>query len=282
MPDETAEALEPSEGAPASEETQTPESVDTASTDDAVAETTEAPEPEKKQSRRDKRIDQLTGKNYALTEDRDYWRNKALAQPEPTKAPEPKAEPPKKPVLADFQHDIEAYAGALADYTEKSIDFAKNEVATEIKQTAKDASDQQTLDSHKQQRLDRFKEKSEEFAKDTKDYFEIVQNDSLNISPNMMDIMLELENTPGVLYHLGMHPEVAHRIAQKSPVAAAIELGRIETSLTKSPASATTSNAPEPPNPISTSRGTTDRKITDPTLTDKQYRDMRKKQIAAR
>ena len=280
MIEETAEVV--AEESPV-EETAAPEVVEPAPMDDAVSDTTEAPEPEKKQSRRDKRIDQLTGKNYALTEDRDYWRNKALAKPEPAKVETPKPEPPKKPVLADFQHDIEAYASALADYTEERIEFAKTEVTTDLKQTAADTSAQQTLDDRKQQQLDRFKEKSEKFAKDTPDYLEIVQNDSLNISPNMMDIMLELENTPGVLYHLGMHPEIAHRIAQKSPVAAAIELGRIETSLSKTPASDTTSsNAPEPPNTISTSRGKADRNIDDPTLTDKQFRDLRKKQIAAR
>ena len=256
MTDHTAEALEPSEETSVVEpEAQEPESAETAPADDAVADTTEA--PEKKPSRRDKRIDQLTGEKYALKEDRDYWRNKALAQPEQPEAPEPKVEPPTRPKLGDFDHDIDAYADALADFTQKSIDFAKVEAVTEITETAEAATAKQSQDTLQQQRHTRFGEKQTKFAEDNSDYYDIAHNTSLNISETMTDVIYELENGPGVIYHLGMHPEIADRIARKSPVAAAIELGKIEQSLANptAPGSTTTSSAPDPLNPISTSRG---------------------------
>ena len=279
MTEQPAEALEPSEDAPVADpEVTEPESVDEAATDDAVGDT---PEP-KPQTRFDKRIGQLTGEKHALKEDRDYWRDKALAQPEPAKVEEPKVQAPQRPKFADFDHDMEAYADALSDFTEKSVAHAKTEAVTEITKTAENATATRTKESLQAEQRTRFDEKALKFSEEHPDYYEIVGNKTLNITSNMTDIMFELENGPAVAYHLGMHPEIAHRIAQKSPYAVAIELGKIENSLGQTPSVPTPSNAPDPENPISGGRGKLDRQIDDPKLTDKQFRDLRRKQISAR
>ncbi|KKL95840.1 hypothetical protein LCGC14_1850570 [marine sediment metagenome] len=279
MTEQPAEVI--SEEAPVSEtvETPEPESAEAAPAVDAVDDTTETKPP---QGRFDKRIGQLTGEKHALREDRDYWRDKALAREEQPKVEEPVAEPPTRPNLAEYDHDIEKYADALADFTQKSIDYKASEVVVELNKTAADATAKQTQDSKATERQTRFSEKSMEFAESNADYFEIVGNTTLNITPAMTDVLMELDNGPAVTYYLGNHPEIAYRIAQKNSVGVAIELGKIESNLGKPSPSPTTSTAPEPPNPISTSRGKTDRKIDDPDLTDKQFRDMRRKQIAAR
>ena len=277
MTDQTAEALEPSEEAPVVEaETQELESVEEAPTEDAVDDT---PDP-KPQGRFDKRIGQLTGEKHALKEDRDYWRDKALARPEEPKVVEPAPEPLKLPELADFDHDTEKWAKALGEFTEKSIDQAKSAAVTEITQSTQDVTAKQTQESVATQRQERFSEKATEFSEDVDDYFEIISNPTLNISPTMTEVLMELDNGPAVAYHLGKNPEIAHRIAQKSSVAAAIELGKIESSLGKKSPSPTSSNAPEPPNPISGSRGKHTKDPAD--MTDKEFKDYRLKQIAAR
>jgi len=274
MTEQLAEAI--SEETPVSEEVTEPESAAEAPAVDAVDDT---PEP-KPQGRFDKRIGQLTGEKHALREDRDYWRDKALTREEQPKVEEPKAEPPTRPKLAEFDHDIEQYADALADYTQKSIDYKASEAVAEIKQTTVDESAKQTQDNLATERQTRFSEKSIEFSESTPDYFEIVGNTTLNITPDMTNVLMELENGPAVSYYLGNHPEIAYRIAQKGPVAVAIELGKIENSLGKTSPSPTTSTAPEPPNPITASRGKATKEPSD--MTDKEFKAYRLKQIAAR
>ncbi len=277
MTEQQAEALEPSEDAPVADpEVQAPEDVEPASTDDAVGDT---PEP-KPQTRFDKRIGQLTGEKHALKEDRDYWRDKALSQPELAKVEEPKVEAPERPKFSDFDHDMEAYAEALSDFTEKSDADAKPEAVTEITKTAEDATAKSTKESFQAERTTRFNEKSVTFSEAHEDYYEIVGNPTLNITPNMTDVIYELENGPAVVYHLGMHPEIAHRIAQKTPVAAAIELGKLEISLGQKTPVPTPSNAPEPENPITASRGKATKDPSD--MTDKEFKVWRDKTIAAR
>ena len=278
MTDQIAEAI--SEETPVLEEsaveTPEPESAETAPAVDAVDDTTETKPP---QGRFDKRIGQLTGEKHALREDRDYWRDKALTREEP-KVEEPKAEPPTRPNLAEYDHDIERYADALADFTQKSIDYKADEAVAELSKTAEDVSAKQTQDTQATERQNRFSEKSIEFSESNPDYFEIVGNTTLNITPDMTNVLMELENGPAVTYYLGNHPEIAYRIAQKSPVSVAIELGRIENTLGQKAPSPTTSTAPEPPNPISTSRAKVTKDPSD--MTDKEFRDYRKKQITAR
>ncbi|HEB28229.1 MAG TPA: hypothetical protein ENI05_10705, partial [Porticoccus sp.] len=189
-------------------------------------------------------------------------------------------EPPTRPNLAEYDHDIERYADALADFTQKSIDYKANEAVVELSKTAEDVSAKQTQDTQATERQNRFSEKSIEFSESNPDYFEIVGNTTLNITPDMTNVLMELDNGPAVTYYLGNHPEIAYRIAQKNSVGVAIELGKIESNLGKPSPSPTTSTAPEPPSPISTSRAKVTKDPSD--MTDKEYRDWRNKQIAAR
>ena len=284
MTDQTAEALEPSDDAPVEDtvvetEDKDSESVDTAATDDAVDDTTETPE-EPKKSRRDKRIDQLTGKNYALTEDRDYWRTKALERPQETPKPETVAEAPVAPKFADFDHDMEQYADALATFTQESVEFSKNQAVKEINQTATDSAEKQTKDDLQAERNDKFNVKQTDFIKDNPDYNDIVGNSSLAISNHMTDVILQLEQGPAVIYHLGKNPEIAYSIAQKTDVAATIALGQLQTKLGQKPPATETSNAPDPPETITGSRNKVEKDPAD--MTDNEYKKWRLKQIANR
>ena len=285
MTDQTAEALEPSDDAPVEDtvvetEDKDSESVDTAATDDAVDDTTETPFEEPKKSRRDKRIDQLTGKNYALTEDRDYWRTKALERPQEPPKQETEAEVPVAPKFADFDHDMEQYADALATFTQESVEFSKNQAVKEINQTATDSAEKQTKDDLQAERNDKFNVKQTDFIKNNPDYNDIVGNSSLAISNHMTDVIYQLEQGPAVVYYLGKHPEIAYSIAQKTDVAATIALGQIQTKLSQKPPVTESSNAPEPPETITGSRNKVEKSPAD--MTDKEFAKWRRVQIANR
>lgn len=216
--------------------------------------TTEA----KPESRFDKRIGQLTGENYALKSDRDYWRTQALAKPE-VSAPKKEVPAPKRPELKDFDNDLEQYADALGEYTEQSINFQANQKAVEITEQGKQARETEAQQNIATQRVQGFNDRSVEFAKDHNDYFDIVANPTLNITQPMTDVVTEMENGPAVVYYLGKHPEVAYRIANKSsPAAVALALADIERkALAQEPVRTNESDAPEPPSTIGTGRSTT-------------------------
>jgi hypothetical protein len=226
------------------------EGEETASTGDDIPET-------KPESRFDKRIGQLTGENYALKSDRDYWRTKALDKPEVAKPAT--VEAPKRPELKDFDNDLEQYADALGEYTEKSINFQANQKAAEITEQGKQARESEAQQNVATQRVQQFNDRSVEFSKNHDDYFDIVANPTLNITQPMTDVVTEMENGPAVVYYLGKHPEVAYRIANKaSPAAVALALADIERkAIAQDPVRTNESDAPDPPNTISTGRSTT-------------------------
>lgn len=266
MTDQTAEPSEASEQETVVEEQKT-EVVEQATTDDAVDDTTE-PKP---QSKFDKRIGQLTGENYALKSDRDYWRDRALTKEPDPPVKEPEVEAPTRPILKDFDNDIAQYADALGEYTEKAINHAADVKAKEITEQATAARTDEANQTAAQQRIQTFNERSQDFAKEHEDYFDIVGNPTLNITQEMTDIITEMENGPEIVYHLGKHPEIAFRISQKSSVAAALELSKL---VTTAPVS---SDAPEPPSTIGTSRGVASKD--ESKMSTKEWMAYRNKQV---
>lgn len=69
------------------------------------------------------------------------------------------------------------------------------------------------------------------------------------VSPVLADLVLESDFAPELTYHLGSNPELARRLSNLPPVAAARELGRIEATL-NAPQPKTKSSAPAPISPV--------------------------------
>lgn len=253
--------------------------------DEAPTETTEDDTAAPKPTRAEKRIGELIGKNHAISEDRDYWRNKALEKTEPQPEPIEEAQPPVRPKLADFDHDVEAYAEALGDFTERSIQYAADKKVQEIESKTVKAQESNTQAQAQEQRQTRFIEQSTEFAAENPDYYDIVGNPTLSISQAMTDALMDesvIQNGAAVTYHLGLHPEIAARIANKPPAAAQAELVRIEANLSKTVPEVKTSSAPQPPNPIQSTRATSTSVLpTDPKsdkMTTEEWAAARRKQ----
>lgn len=250
--------------------------------DDAGDDTPERPA---KQGRFDKRIGQLTGENYALKADRDYWRDRALqaqveAAPPAAEVQDDTSAIPQRPKLADYDHDVEAYAEALGEWTDQVTDIKVEKKAAEVSKATEDARNAELAQSERNQKIESFQAASQAFAQANPDFFEIVGNPTIPLNESITNTLLEIDNGPAVAYHLGLNPEIAHRIAVKSPMQISIELARISEKLASQPAgeSSKSSGAPEPPTPIGTSRGKAGSK--DPSkMSIDEWMAWRKKQV---
>lgn len=80
------------------------------------------------------------------------------------------------------------------------------------------------------------------------DFHEVVGSSEVNIAPHVLAALMEADNGPALAYHMAQHPEVADRLNGLSPAKAAIEVGRLETSLAAPVVKAQT-KAPAPISP---------------------------------
>jgi hypothetical protein len=103
----------------------------------------------------------------------------------------------------------------------------------------------------------------------------VFEDRTLPMSAVMAETIMESEKGPEVAYYLSANREVAQRIKEMQPLAAARELGRIEATLSL-PTSRTKTNAPPPPNTL---KGSLKKVSVDPTkLQGAAYREWRSKQ----
>lgn len=81
------------------------------------------------------------------------------------------------------------------------------------------------------------------------DFDAIALNPELPISPAVGGLIKASDAGPDVLYHLGMHPEIAAQISSLPPVLAAMEIGRIAATI-NAPRPKTATAAPAPTSPV--------------------------------
>lgn len=220
---ETAEAVE-EVVAEQSEETQLD-----SSTNDADA------EPEKGV---EKRIGELTKKQKDaerqtknVERERDYWRDQASKDPEPTPAPVEEVK-----TLADFDYDEGLYQTHILETAQKGINTAVQAALQKDRET-----------QSSQRAVTNYKSNEAEFAETVDDYDKVARNKDLQINQPMADTIKSMETGPAVLYYLGKNQDIADNIAQLSPKAAERELYRIEMKLEQSPKAEKVSKAPAPP-----------------------------------
>lgn len=92
-----------------------------------------------------------------------------------------------------------------------------------------------------------FNQKIQEAQKEYKDVnlSEIMNDETLPVSPAMAEVLRASKNPAGLLVHLHKNREDAQKLYTMSPTAAANELGRIEAKL-ESPSSKSITSAPDP------------------------------------
>jgi len=169
-----------------------------------------------------KKLDKLTAARRTAEQERDYWRAEALKAKEKPEA-QAKSEVKStegKPTLEQFDYDQEKWVEAVADWRlesrlreQRAAEESKREELTQAEKTKA------------------WMKKADEFAESHEDFREVALNNSLPVSKEMYEIMLDSERGHELLYYLGKHPEEAAKIYQMKPHAAGVALGKIEAGL---------------------------------------------------
>lgn len=212
----------------ASEDTQE----EPASDEDSEEETEEEPKPKRRRNRTAKLAAKLTNAERQIAE-----LQQQLQQVQPP-AQEP-APPPKQEDFASF----EEYVRADAQHTAREAARQEMQGLTRQVEQATQQVQTQQLDADWNRRESKASEKHD-------DYFEVVRDEDLQVTQNMANAIKEMDDGTDVAYHLGTHPDESSRIAQLSPVAQVIELGRIAARLSRSKPKSTSA-----PNPVKTVKG---------------------------
>lgn len=198
--------------------------------------------PTRKQRAIDRATRELQEKNRKL-EDR-------LAALESGKKPATEAEPKiKVPERKDFKSD--------AEYDEAMFDWRYQvRRAKELERSAQERTNAQLKEN-----FENYQSAVAEFKDEHDDWDEVV-NQTLPVHEAVILAVTELENGPDVTYYLGKHPDYARRLAEMSPLSAAMEVGRLSTRLkTGAPDTSAAGNGakpkpklrlPEPVKPVST------------------------------
>jgi hypothetical protein len=241
---------------PTSTETKNPVTAET-ETDDAAppADTPDGsnPEnaPEKPKGDHDggvqKKINKLTARAKAAEAERDRILAEREAERSRTVTPPAASEATKPPRVEDF-NSYDDYETAKDKYV---IDLAVKRVKDEQAQ-AERAKSADAEAARKRDAGQKFRDAVEAAADRYEDLDEAVEafhKGGVPINVTMLEYVYEhaeTENKAALVHHLYANQEAADRISKLSPLAAARELARLETTLAK-PQPRVVSNAPKPP-----------------------------------
>lgn len=150
------------------------------------------------------------------------------------------------PKEEEFDDPIEyAAAKALFDREAKDTQRKEREVSDEIAD----------LDKRRQAELmQEFEAAKTEARGRYQDFDSVALRSDLPVTQPMASAILQADNGPDVLYHLGAHPQEALRISRLSDPEQVFELGRLSATLT-APKPKTVTEAPEPIKPVGTRAG---------------------------
>jgi hypothetical protein len=254
------------------------------SEDDADEESEEskddAKDKPKKKGGFQRRIDKLNARHAQAQAELDYWKQlalkeKASGEPKVEKPPVNTAKAPQegKPDPEAFESHAE-YVEALTDWKLEQRDKARSEQDNRAK-----------LQTEQQRVITEHTERVKSFAGRTEDFQDVLEAvDDVHVSAAVQEMIVTSENGPELMYELAKNRAEFERINALSPLAAARELGRIESRLSKpseekkaEPKKLT--KAPRPPTPVGSSRDSVEKSIYDPALSQREYEAIRAKQL---
>lgn len=179
--------------------------------------------------RAQKRFNKITAEKYAEKQRADELQRK-LDEAEAKRQAVSDA-----PKLEDFDYDDDAYKAALI----------KHQVAEAVK--AERLADQQR--SAQQQALEAQQAFNKRIEAMNKPDWADVANQIPPLPQGVAAALVELENGPNLIYHLGTNLDLSEKIAGMTPQRALVEIGRLSDKLAAKP-NVKLSAAPEPINPI--------------------------------
>jgi hypothetical protein len=261
---ETPDAVEAA--AEAADEGEAPEAVEAAPEGEEASGGPETPpQPRKRDARQtvQERMNELTALRRAADEraDRAIAALEAYAKTVPPPAaeakPAPLPAPEPRPARDDFA-DPDTYDTALIEWSARQtarITAAAVEEREATRRAAEEKTRSDTAMMEEGQRLAAtWQERRAKTIEAHPDFESVAENPDLQIPMAMVPTLLEIENGPDVLYHLGSNPDEAVRIAKLSERQQVIELGRISERITQSRKPQVT-RAPKPITPVGSNNG---------------------------
>lgn len=199
-------------------------------------------------------------------------------------AADPKADP-AKPTEAPGKPNPDQF-DTHSEYVEALTDWK-----LEQRDKAREAKDQKQRLETEQERLNRtYVERRESFKTEHADWDDVMSEvDGIPVSPAVTQIILESENGPELAYELAKIPKEYARICKLSPLAAAREIGKIESRLAQKASSETKpetkkiTKAPAPLAPVGNGgKGSAPKSIFDADISQAEYERLRAEQLKKR
>jgi Arc/MetJ-type ribon-helix-helix transcriptional regulator len=264
------------------EETEAEEAKDESEDESAQSEESNDAEKDKpkKKSGYQRRIDKLNARYSEERKAREALEHR-LAQLE--RSGEPKGEKVEAKAPTDGEPNPDDFENH-SDYVKAVIRWDREQAD----KTAKAEAEKQRLErEHAELHKSHF-DREKSFAEKHDDYLDVISEIAeIPISAAFEHIIVSSENGPELMYELAKNPKEFERLAALNPIALAREIGRIESRLTKAaeppkvePKKLT--QAPKPIDPVGGSKGSVQKSLSDPSLTQAEYEAIRRKQIAAR
>lgn len=236
--------------------------------------------PAAKGSGENERINELTGNWRETQRDRDFWRDRALANEgkgKPGAAADAKANDgdgeadevadEEIKTLADFKYDEKAYTKYIRDLgrteAKREVDSLRSEIRDGRTQEEKAAAVREFADKAtawgKEQKLEKIE-----------NMFLAPEKGGPRVTDTMAEAIISSDHGPAVLNFLAMNLAESNRIAKLSPALQAREIGRLEGKFASAPAQSTVSAAPPPHETV---KGKSDSSVTkDPAkMTDQEW-----------
>jgi hypothetical protein len=227
-----------------------------------------------------RRIDKLNSRISEKDKEVEYWKAQALKDANAEKKNEVESNVVSfegKPIADNFD--------THAEYVEALTDWKTEQKFKEREQNAEKVN----LQNERQKIVAAYNERAKSFAEKNDDYFEVIESvDDIPLSVAVQEILLTSENSAELTYELAKNREELARIAKLPPIAAAREIGRIETRMLKSSDSKPIeakkiTNAPKPIETIGRgSSGAIRKSINDPEIPFKEYERIRREQMKRR
>jgi len=217
------------------------------------------PQPAPKQNSYQRRISELTSARRAAEEraDRAIAALEAFAktnQPPPveTKSDAPLPAPEPRPARDDFA-DPDTYDTALIEWSARQTARITAQEVEQREATRRAAEEKTRSDAAMMEEGQRlaatWQERRAKTLEAHPDFAEVAENPDLQIPVSMVPTLLEIDNGPEVLYHLGSNPDEAARLSKLSERQQVIELGRISERLSQ-PRRPQVTKAPKPITPL--------------------------------
>lgn len=235
----------------------------------------------KKKSGFQRRIDKLNSRLTAREQEIEYWKQEAMKRATDSKAA-PQVETKQaeadagKPKPDDFDTHG-AYVEALTDWK------------TEQKLKERDQKlERSKLETEQAKLVQTYAERMQAFAKKVEDFQEVIDEvEDIPLSPVVRDIILSSENGPELAYEMAKNRDEYARICKLGPIAAAREVGKIESRIAAKSSEATkeikkVTKAPKPLAPVNAGSATVKKSLSDPNLSQREYEQLRLEQMKKR